>query len=213
MAKILKVSDMRKLESQLAQEKITYGRMVELIEEKVLQDCIPKDDLLAHLDNLIEGAQKQEATFKEAEMEISELTSGAMAMAYQIVRNFAGRQVPEIEAAKSKLDRAELQAQYENMPNPMQERVIAVISPHFRDFEVYVRGIYSAMQGEKSMVEAGGFRYITIEGKRYKSKYFHVNSADDAVARVFDGVEKSHGFDLMLNGRELFDLCYSRLKL
>jgi hypothetical protein len=121
------VSYLRTLEDQYSDGKITYSHMVELINERaaegsgeVPKDCIPKADLLAHLDKLIEGAQKQEATFKEAEMDISELTSGAMAMAYQIVRNFIGRQAPEIEAAKSKLDPAALQAQYENVLDQMR---------------------------------------------------------------------------------------------
>lgn len=132
MAKILKVADMRDLEAQVIEGKITYGRMLELIEAKILEQCILKDDLLAHIDKLIEGAQKQEATFKESEMGISELTSGAMAMAYQIVRNFVGRHAPEIEAAKNKISEAARSlGQYENQEKKTHhwKRTKSEISP------------------------------------------------------------------------------------
>jgi len=56
MAKILKVSFMRYLAEQVSRGKITYGRMLELIEAKILSECetqkdhISKADLLAHIE-------------------------------------------------------------------------------------------------------------------------------------------------------------------
>lgn len=103
MAKILKVSDMRDLEAQVIKGEITYSRMLELIEEKVLEHCILKNDLLTHIDHLIEGAQKQEAIFKETGGYVSEVTSGAMATAYRVIRGFVVYYAIGIEANKNKI--------------------------------------------------------------------------------------------------------------
>ena len=56
MAKILKESYMRKLEAQLAKEEITYSRMLELIEEKVLEGHILKTVALEAIEEMHNAA-------------------------------------------------------------------------------------------------------------------------------------------------------------
>lgn len=204
MAKILKESDMRELESQLAQGKITYGRMVELIEEKVLQGCIPKVDLLAQLET---ASQAMKDIAYNEDLELSER--------HQAYNRFAALQwlkdwIPQI-VNESNAENGNIEPSKEPL-SPTQERLIAVITPYYQDFEVYVRDIYKSMSGKKSIQKTGEFTYITIEGKCYKSKYFHVDSIEKASGRTFDSIEKGHRFGLMKNGDELLHFCYSRLK-
>jgi len=130
MAKILKVSDMREFEAQLAQEKITYGRMVELIEEKVLQGCIPKVDLLAQLDKMIEQAKEAAMLYEDKNMPISKQSSGAMAMAYHLVKNWVlnhifmeDNEIPKTPnyAPKDHISKSDLLAQIETTSQAMKE--------------------------------------------------------------------------------------------
>lgn len=58
MSKIIKVSDMREFEAQLRKGEITYNRMLELIEEKVLEGYISKEAILKGLDRIIENAYR-----------------------------------------------------------------------------------------------------------------------------------------------------------
>lgn len=289
MANILKVGHMRDLESQVIEGKITYGRMLELIEAKVLEQCILKADLLVeihkkidynndnkdhvfgksqmwtgnavqkaivfNLENISEWVSKYKPerqnskdddplTSKTPKDHISkadlmaqiETTSNAMkGVAYnedigeitrkQAYDRFAALEwlkdwVPHLANMsnaenghiKAGISESERRAQYENMPNLIQEMSIAVVAPNYRDFEYYVGEIYKAMPKGKSIVSSHQFRWVEIEGKSYKSKYYYVNSIEDTRARVFDAVEKAHSFGLMENGDELLHFCLSRIK-
>jgi hypothetical protein len=58
MAQILKAADMRDLEAHIGQGEITYSRMLELIEERVLEGYISKEVVLKELDKITENAYR-----------------------------------------------------------------------------------------------------------------------------------------------------------
>jgi len=103
---------MRELEAQLAQEKITYGRMVELIESKVLKDHISKSDLLVQIEHAV---KKMKGLYNdESSDEATRRYAYNRFAALQWLKDWVPHIVNVANAESGNL------GQSESTPNPMQ---------------------------------------------------------------------------------------------
>jgi RNase P subunit RPR2 len=123
MAKIIKVADMREFEAQLIKEEITYTRMLELIEAKVLEQCFLKDDLLAEIDKRIGVSEKREQIFSVTSNKASALSERVRQLLFKNIKLWvlAYKPASNYKNIKSELSEAARNVgQYENMANEMR---------------------------------------------------------------------------------------------
>jgi hypothetical protein len=92
----------------------------------------------------------------------------------------------------------------------MKEIKIAVITGSIAGFRAYVKTIYRALPGDKSIITSS---IMTIEYPLGVSNtYYPIQNMDDLTGDRFDKVEKTDEFPLLENGNELLKFAETRIK-
>lgn len=92
----------------------------------------------------------------------------------------------------------------------MKEIKIAVITGSIAGFRAYVKTIYRALPGDKSIITSS---IMTIECPLGVSNtYYPIQNMDDLAGDRFDKVEKTDEFPLLENGNELLKFAETRIK-
>lgn len=126
MASILKVSYMRDIEAQFIREEITYNRMLELIEDKVLEHCVLKDDLLTEIEKNIDYVNINKAhVYGQSQMWSGSAVQKAIVYNLEAVKGWALKYKPKApihhwERPKSAISPREWKADCENIVNEMR---------------------------------------------------------------------------------------------